>query len=170
MNDTNGVIAEVEDRWYREIVEAAPDATVMIDSNGLIVLVNRQTETLFGYLRSELLGQPVEILVPERYRRTHHIHRDGYFGEPNMREMGAGLELSGVRKDGTEFPVEISLSPVRTDRVADGCGGEHAALPKIRSRMCWKRRRTRWLSSVVPATSCWSMRRPNACSATRASR
>ncbi|MEC9357496.1 MAG: PAS domain S-box protein [Pseudomonadota bacterium] len=116
MNDTNGIIAEVEDRWYREIVEAAPDATVMIDGNGLIVLVNRQTETLFGYARDELLGRSVEMLVPERYRRTHHDHRDGYFGDPNMREMGAGLQLSGVRKDGTEFPVEISLSPLRTDR------------------------------------------------------
>ena len=106
----------VQDAWYREIVEAAPDATVMIDSAGIIVLVNRQTETLFGYMRDELLGSPVEVLVPGRYRHKHHIHRDGYFSEPNIREMGAGLELSGVRKDGTEFPVEISLSPLRTDR------------------------------------------------------
>ncbi len=106
----------IEPRWYMEIVESAPDATVMIDSSGLIVLVNRQTETLFGYARAELLGQPVEILVPLRYRGRHHIHRDGYFGIPNVRNMGAGLELSGARKDGTEFPVEISLSPLRTER------------------------------------------------------
>ena len=109
-------IPGIENDWYREIVEAAPDATVMIDSDGRIVLINRQTEILFGYERKELLGELVEVLVPDRYRGKHHIHRDGYFGDPNMREMGAGLELSGVRKDGTEFPVEISLSPLRTDR------------------------------------------------------
>ncbi len=109
-------IPGIENDWYREIVETAPDATVMIDSDGRIVLINRQTEILFGYERKELLGELVEVLVPDRYRGKHHIHRDGYFGDPNMREMGAGLELSGVRKDGTEFPVEISLSPLRTDR------------------------------------------------------
>lgn len=116
MSEITPAIPGIEDRWYREIVETAPDATVMIDSEGVIVLVNKQTETLFGYGRQELLGQPIETLVPQRYRHKHHVHRDGYFTEPNVREMGAGLELSGVRKDGTEFPVEISLSPLRTDR------------------------------------------------------
>jgi PAS domain S-box-containing protein len=104
----------IDPAWYRELVEAAPDATVIIDSSGRIVLVNAQTEKLFGYPREELLGQAVEILVPERYRGGHGVRRDGFFAEPKVREMGAGLDLWGRRKDGSEFPVEISLSPLRT--------------------------------------------------------
>jgi PAS domain S-box-containing protein len=77
MTDNTPSIVGIDDEWYREIVEAAPDATVMINSAGLIVLVNRQTEILFGYARHELLGQPMDVLVPERYRHKHHIHRDG---------------------------------------------------------------------------------------------
>lgn len=114
MMDKNNPSSVVEDEWYRQIVEAAPDAAVVIDSNGLIVLINQQTEKLFGYERNELLNQPIEVLIPERFRSGHHVHRDGYFTEPNVREMGAGLDLSGVKKDGTELPVEISLSPLRT--------------------------------------------------------
>lgn len=107
-------MTEVDPRWYQDLVELAPDAAVLIDSEGRIVLVNQQTERLFGYPRQELIGQRVEVLVPERFRRRHTVHRDGYFGEPKMRGMGTGVELSGLRKDGTEFPVEISLSPLRT--------------------------------------------------------
>lgn len=102
--------------WFRQIVERGPDAIVVIDSDGRIILVNRQTEHLFDYPRSELLGELVEILVPEQFRKGHGIFRDAYFGEPKVREMGAGLELSGRRKDGTEFPIEISLSPLDTER------------------------------------------------------
>src|SRR5205823_4044744 len=78
-------------------------------------LVNSQTELLFGYTRAELLGQPVEVLVPERFWAEHRKHRGRYIAHTQVRPMGAGLELFGVRKDGTEFPVEISLSPQQTD-------------------------------------------------------
>lgn len=105
----------IDPKWYRDLVESAPDATVIIDAEGLVVLVNAQTERLFGYPRDELLGQPIEVLVPERHRGSHHTRRDGYFAEPKVREMGAGLDLWGRRKDGVEFPVEISLSPLRTE-------------------------------------------------------
>lgn len=105
---------QIETSWYQALVESAPDAFVLIDSEGEILLVNQQAENLFGYERAQLLGKKVEALVPERFRGNHHIHRDSYFGEPKVREMGAGLDLWGLRKNGTEFPVEISLSPVLT--------------------------------------------------------
>ena len=99
--------------FFRAVVEVAPDAVVIL-SAGRIVFVNGQTEKLFGYTRDELLDQTVEILVPERFRDVHRSHRDGYVQEPRPRLMGAGLNLTGRRKDGTEFPIEISLSPLQT--------------------------------------------------------
>src|SRR5262245_15298975 len=87
---------------------------VIVDPDGRIELVNAQTERLFGWKRDELLGQPVEILMPERFRTAHVGHRAGYGARPRFRAMGAGMELVGRRKDGTEFPVEISLSPLQT--------------------------------------------------------
>ncbi len=98
---------------FRGLLESAPDGIVIVDGAGRIVLVNRQTETLFGYSRQDLLGQPVEILMPERYRRGHEAYRGTYNAAPRPRPMGSGLELYGRRKDGSEFPVEISLSPMR---------------------------------------------------------
>lgn len=105
---------ETEDR-YRLVVEAAPIALVAINREGTIELVNSQTEKLFGYRREELLGQPVEMLVPQRFRPNHPAHRTGFFDDPRSRMMGLGRDLAGLRKDGTEFPIEIGLNPIVTE-------------------------------------------------------
>ena len=96
------------------LLEYAPDATVIVDGDGIIRLVNAQAERLFGYYREEMLGKRVEMLIPARYHDRHIGERSAYASDPAVRPMGVGLELFGVRKDGEEFPVEISLSPVST--------------------------------------------------------
>jgi protein-histidine pros-kinase len=106
---------EAGEGTFRDLLESAPDAMVIVDPDGRILLVNAQTERHFGYPREELVGQCVELLVPERFRVGHRGHRDGYFADPRLRPMGAGLDLFARRRDGSEFPCEISLAPLETE-------------------------------------------------------
>jgi PAS domain S-box-containing protein len=96
------------------ILEAIPDAVAAVNQQGVIVQINSQTEGMFGYTRDELIGQSVDMLVPERHRANHHQHREDFHSKPKIRRMGSGLDLYARRRDGSEFPVEISLSPVAT--------------------------------------------------------
>lgn len=103
------------DVFFRNLLEAAPDAMVIADATGHMALVNAQTEAMFGYGRAELIGYPIEKLLPERIRKKHKQHRSNYQDTPAVRPMGQGMKLVGKRSDGSEFPVEISLSPVQTE-------------------------------------------------------
>jgi PAS domain S-box-containing protein len=120
---TIGIFADITERKraeerFRLVVEAAPSAMLMVGEDGLINLVNQQAEHLFGYEREQLLGQPVEMLVPERYRSRHPGHRQLFAQHPTTRSMGAGRDLYGLRKDGSEVPIEIGLNPIQTNEGA----------------------------------------------------
>ena len=107
--------AQIEKRMFKALFESNPDGIVIVNREGHIVQINKQGETMFGYTRDELLNQTIEILVPERFRERHVKHRNGYFAEPRVRAMGACFGLSARRKDGSEFSVDIMLSPLYTD-------------------------------------------------------
>jgi diguanylate cyclase (GGDEF)-like protein/PAS domain S-box-containing protein len=115
--DERTKVLQQQEQQFRDLLETAPDGIVIVDGESRIVLVNRQTETLFGWSRDQLIGQSVEILLPERFRHRHALHRTSYSAaDLELRPMGADLDLYARRADGTEFPVEISLSPLRTDQ------------------------------------------------------
>lgn len=116
---SSSILSEINERerahrLIQGLLQAAPDGMVVVNQDGAIVFVNSRAEALFGYQQEDLLGRKVEMLMPERFRGRHTGHRTGYFADPTARPMGAGLELYGQRNDGTEFPVEISLSPLET--------------------------------------------------------
>jgi PAS domain S-box-containing protein len=105
---------KASEELFRGLLNSAPDAMVIVNSTGAITLVNSQTERLFGYTCAELIGQPIEILVPERFQSNHSQYRNSYAAEPHVRPMGVGIELYARHKDGHEFPIEVSLSPLHT--------------------------------------------------------
>ncbi len=108
-------IVSGSEAYFRTLLETAPDAMIIVDSQGAMTVVNSQTESMFGYTREELLGQHIEKLLPLRLHQIHRLHREGYIADPEVRPMGQGRELLGLRSNGEEFPVEISLSPVETE-------------------------------------------------------
>jgi PAS domain S-box-containing protein len=115
---TDKLQADESEAYFRVLIESAPDAMIIADDTGEIVIVNGQAESMFGYDRAELIGNRVEILLPDRIRKSHVEHRSKYKANPSLRPMGPGLDLVGQRKDGSEFPVEISLSPVSTPKAS----------------------------------------------------
>lgn len=114
--DDSDLPAGQPEHHFHGFLETAPDAVVIIDGNGVIALVNSQTEQLFGYGRAELLGRPLEMLMPERYRGSHFAQTRAYTADPRARPMGSGLDLFGMRKDGSEFPIDVSISPLPPEK------------------------------------------------------
>ncbi|HVB42119.1 MAG TPA: PAS domain S-box protein [Streptosporangiaceae bacterium] len=143
------------DVMFRGLLESAPDAIVIAAPDGRIELVNRQAERLFGYSREQLTGQDVEILVPPRFRQRHPRHRDEFFSAARARPMGAGLELSGIRRDGTEFPVEISLSPLETDRGPRAVAAIRDATERREQQQRLRRQRDEIMELSTPVIQLW---------------
>jgi PAS domain S-box-containing protein len=140
--------ARQSEALFEQLLEAAPDAIVVVDAMGHIVLVNRQTESLFGYGRRDLIGEKVEILVPAALRAGHVVQREGYVSKPKLRPMGLGLQLFGRRMDGSEFPIEISLSPLYSTGGMLSC----AAVRDISERKAREREISRVQSHLISAT------------------
>jgi len=115
---TDKLQADESEAYFRVLIESAPDAMIIVDGAGEIAIVNGQAEQMFGYDRAQLIGNKIEMLLPDRVRHSHISHREGFSDDPALRPMGPGLNLVGQRKDGSEFPVEISLSPVSTPKAS----------------------------------------------------
>ncbi|HEY1418892.1 MAG TPA: PAS domain S-box protein, partial [Myxococcaceae bacterium] len=146
------------ERSLRGLLESAPDAIVVTDAQGGIVLVNALVEELFGYRREQLLGQPLETLVPERFRARHSGHRNAFFTQPHLRRLGEGLELYGRRSDGTEFPLEISLSPFEGEEGVLVSAAIRDITARKRSELALRRSEAYLLEAqTLTHTGCWAM-------------
>jgi PAS domain S-box-containing protein len=143
---SEALVKQTEDR-FRVLVEAAPNALIMVGADGIIALVNAQTEQLFGYQRGDLLGQSIEMLLPERFRHHHVGLRSGFLAAPGMRPMGVGRELFARRQDGSEVPIEIGLNPIST---GDG-QFVVASIVDISERISYQRERDQLISRLKEA-------------------